>query len=199
MGILVSIAKAAEIAKITSELEEQLRKKRGPTRVVVIQVHNHTDTPLRLHSHDHESGNFGEPPSQIIPPQEVDIYGSRRRSWAIAGAIGSVTYRLQNKNANATVSWRNRYTPGRRNRASSSLSGTDAHHFELTSIIGGGSTAQARYELFKRDDEGIIIEGPGGSGNSGGSSGGGGSAGGGSGSGGSGGGGNTGGGPIRQH
>jgi hypothetical protein len=149
VGILVSIGKAAAVAETANDLLDQL----SASRSVSIEVHNHTDHELRVVSDEHDYGNFGEPPSQRIPPEMVDIYSSRHSSWRPRGTAGSVTYRIGTSGVNATVEWRNRRTPGRRNRSGATLSGNDRQRFRLTNHIGEGGEANARYELFEREDQ----------------------------------------------
>lgn len=146
MGILVSIAAGAELAKTLLDVGEKLRQF-FPSRAVVIQVHNHTDQTLRLVNHAHTSGVFGELPSQQIPPKTIDVYGSRRRGRP-EGARGWVEYRVEGADASCRVQWSLRWRSWRSRSSSSSLSGSDAQRFEVTDIIGGStSQGEARYEL----------------------------------------------------
>ncbi|WP_409328780.1 hypothetical protein [Trujillonella humicola] len=157
MGKLVAIAAAAEIAETAAKVATKLRDNM-PARGVVVEVHNHTDDELVMTGHEHTSGMFGELPSSRIPPKTVDIYGSRRRGRP-EGAAGSVTYRVEGRDARVTVGWRLRWRSWRSRSSSSSVSGREAHLFAVSDIIGGStSSGEARYEVTKRNGE-IIVEG----------------------------------------
>lgn len=157
MGVLVAVAAGTEIAKNLTEMADKLRDN-FPARLVVVEMRNETDHTLVLSDHQHTSGTFGELPSTRIPPQTVDIYGSRRRGRP-EGAAGSVTYRVEGKQAQATVGWRLRWRSWRSRSSTSALSGREAHEFALTDLIGGSTTSgMARFELTEQDGD-IVVEG----------------------------------------
>jgi hypothetical protein len=162
MGKAVAIAEGTvAITRAVLEVAEEI-KAAFPDRSVVIEVWNHTDHELRLQSHEHTSGTFGELPSQRIAPRTVDVYGSRRRGRP-EGAAGSVTYVVLGNDARWTVGWRLCWRSWRSRSSSSRLRGSDALAFEGGDLIGGSTTqGRARFELFVREQAPIVVEGRGG-------------------------------------
>jgi hypothetical protein len=157
MGVLVAVAAGTEIARNLTEMADKLRDN-FPARLVVVEMRNEPDHTLVLTGHEHTSGTFGELPSTRIPPHTVDIYGSRRRGRP-EGAAGSVTYRIEGKQAQLTVGWRLRWRSWRSRSSTSALSGRQAHEFGLTDLIGGSTTSGiARFELTEQV-EAIIVDG----------------------------------------
>lgn len=135
------------------DLADLLREIGGlmPSRAVIVQVHNHTAHTLRLESHHHNAGRFGEDPSQTIPPNTTEVFWSERRHYRTEGTHGWVVYQIQGQQATCKVEWRLRWRSWRRNTSSSELKGSKRNNFRLTDSMGGGSRqGEAKFELFRR-------------------------------------------------
>ena len=142
MGIIATANDVKQIADAIKEIKDALSAL-NPDRAVVLEVQNFTTRPLRLVSHEHVHGGFAETPSIEIPPNSVDIFGSKDTS-VTHGTEGNVTYESDDGFL-LRVEWNNPITGG--TSCSATVLGSNAGSFEALEVCGAGNTANMQFSV----------------------------------------------------
>jgi hypothetical protein len=142
MGITAEAKDAGAIADAVSKVMAILSAL-NPDRAVVLEVQNFTSQPLRLVSHEHVHGGFAETPSIEIPPDKVDVFGSKDTS-VTHGTEGKVTYE-SDEGFLLIVEWNNPVTGG--TSCNAEVRGSNSESFETVELCGAGDTANMQFSV----------------------------------------------------
>jgi hypothetical protein len=142
MGIIADVKNIGEIAEAIKKVKDALSAL-NPDRAVVLEVQNFISQPLRLVSHDHVHGGFTETPSIEIPPDKVDIFGSKDTS-VTHGTEGKVTYE-SDEGFLLRVKWNNPVIGG--TSCDATVLGSNSGSFEALEVCGAGDIANMQFSV----------------------------------------------------
>ncbi|MGQ8826222.1 LGFP repeat-containing protein [Bacillus sp. NA_146.1] len=143
-GILAIAGAAGQVAGAVNAVSSALGTINAP-RSVVLQITNHTNSPLRKVREKLDHGGWAATPTAEIPPGQTLVFGAQSASWSVAtGTEGSVTY--AGDGVEMTVYWNNPFVGN--NSCNISVTGPKSIQYVGTRVCGAGNTnAQMRYEL----------------------------------------------------